>query len=181
MSDLPPSLPDTDRDREVLLRRAVRLAGETGRARAAPTGDLFLTVRLGTRELYGIPYGDLEEIVRPRGITQVPCTPDYVAGVMSRRGQLIAILSLARLLPMEGREEAGDDARVVVVRAAGMTVGLLVDGVEGNDHWIPGALSPAPPSPGVRDAAWIAGIHDGRVAMLDTKALLDGISMEEMR
>lgn len=177
MSDTPDFSP---RDREVLHRRAVRLAGAAERERAAPTGELFLTVRLGARELYGIPYGHLDEIVRPRGLTPVPCTPDFVAGVLSRRGQLLAILSLRRLLPMEGRDEPGDDARIVVVRGGGITVGLLVDGIEGNDHGDHGALSPAPPSPGVRDPAWIAGIHNGRVAMLDIEALLGGIATEDL-
>ncbi|MDP2809059.1 MAG: chemotaxis protein CheW [Rhodocyclaceae bacterium] len=177
----PPTLPSSPRDREVLRRRAVRLAGVADPARAAPVGELFLIVRLGAAELYGIPYAHMDEIVRPRGLTPVPCTPDFVAGVLSRRGHLITVLSLCRLLPMEGREEAGDDARIAIIRTEGMTVGLLVDAVEGNDRWTPGALSPALPSPGVRDPSWIAGIHDGRVAMLDIESLLAVISKEEMR
>ena len=175
------TLPSSPRDREVLRRRAVRLACESDQARAAPAGELFLVVRLGAGELYGIPYAHMEEIVRPRGLTPVPGTPDFVAGVLSRRGHLVTVLSLRRLLPMEGREEAGGDARIAFIRGAGLAVGLLVDGVEGNDRWISGALSPAPPSPGVRDPAWISGIHDGRVAMLDIESLLAGISNEEMR
>lgn len=175
----PPRLPSSPRDREILHRRAVRLANEVERARPAEVGALFLTVRLGAGELYGIPYHHLEEIIRPRGITPVPCTPDYVAGVLPRRGQLITVLSLARLLPMAGREANEAEARVVVVQAAGMTVGVLVDAVEGNDHRDPGELSPAPPSPGVRDPAWIAGLHGGRIAMLNIEALLRGLSIEE--
>lgn len=179
MTEPPILLPDSPREREVLHHRAVRLAGETGTGHASPAGELFLVVRLGARELYGIPYSRMEEIIRPRGLTPVPCAPRHVAGVLSRRGHLITILSLRDLLPMEGRGEAGDESRVAVVRAAGMTVGLLVDGVEGNDHWHPDALAHAPPSPGIRDASWIAGIHDGRVAMLDLENLLAGISVIE--
>jgi purine-binding chemotaxis protein CheW len=174
-----PRLPASPRDRDILRRRAVRLANEAERARPVAVGELFLSVRLGSGELYGIPYRHLEEIVRPRGITPVPCTPDHIAGVMPRRGQLITVVALARLLPMAGRETVEAEARVVVVRAAGMTVGMLVDGVDGNDRWDPGELAPAPPSPGVRDAAWIDGIHAGRVAMLNMDALLQGLSIEE--
>ena len=175
-----PSLPAGQREREVLHRRAARLASEPARASQAPAGELFLAVRLGARELYGIPYAHLEEIVRPRGLTPVPCTPAFIAGVLSRRGQLITVLSLRHLLPMDGREDSGDDARAVIIRTAGLTLGLLVDGIEGNDHWDAAALAPAPPSPGVRDPGWIAGIHDGRVAMLDINNLLSGITLEEM-
>lgn len=171
--------PESERERGILRRRAVRLAGEGRRARAEQGCDLFLAVRLGRGERYGIPYAQVQEIVRPRSLTPVPCTPPSVAGVFQRHGQLLAALSLRALLPMAGREEGGDEAWVVIVGAAGMTVGLLVDGIEGNEHWAPAALTPAPPSPSVRDPAWIAGIHDGRVAMLNLDALLASLSMEE--
>ena len=178
MTDTAITLPDSPRDREILRRRAIRLASETGKTGTADRGELFLAVRLGAGELYGIPYACLEEIIRPRGLTRVPGSPGFIAGVLSRRGQLIAVVSLRELFPMADREEPGDEARVVVVRSASLTVGLLVDGVEGNGHWDAAGLNPAPPSTGVRDPSWIAGIHDGRVAMLAMDNLLAGISIE---
>ncbi|MDA8383990.1 MAG: chemotaxis protein CheW [Betaproteobacteria bacterium] len=171
--------PDSPREREVLHRRAVRLACEQEREREAPAGELFLSVRLGTAERYGIPYAQVDEIVRPRGLTPVPCTPPVVAGVLSRRGQLTTVLSLRQMLPMEGRDAGAEEGRVVVVRAAGMTVGLLVDDVDGHQYWQAGHLTPALPSPGILNPAWILGIHDGTTALLNLDALIKSLSIEE--
>ncbi len=174
-----PEIPDSPHARAVLHRRAVRLAseGEQARdqARRAPRGDLFLAVRLGAREHYGIPYRWLDEIARPRGVTKVPGTPAFVAGVMARRGQLLAVLDLARLLRVVGNEECGEDneeTRLVLVSAAGYSVGLRVAEVLGNDRYRIESLGPPLPGTASGEENWITGIHAGRLAMLDLEALL---------
>lgn len=167
-----PLLPDTPRAQAILHRRAVRLACETDKGREAPRGELFLAVRLGARERYGIPYRWLDEIVRPRGLTPVPGTEPFVVGVMARRGRLITVLDLARLLQIE----AGDDdeeTRVVVVSAAELNVGLRVAEVIGNDRCDPGALGPPLPHADAIDQGWISGVHAGQLTMLDLAALLN--------
>ncbi|MDO9227607.1 MAG: chemotaxis protein CheW [Pseudomonadota bacterium] len=169
-------IPDSPHARAVLHRRAVRLASETDHARQTPRGDLFLAVRLGAREHYGIPYRWLDEIVRPRGLTPVPGTPPFVAGVMPRRGKLLAVLDLARLLRVEAANEdasvSNEETRLVMVSAAGYSVGLRVAEVLGNDRYRAESLGPALPGAAAGEEHWITGIHAGRLAMLDLEALL---------
>ncbi|MBI4742164.1 MAG: CheW domain-containing protein [Betaproteobacteria bacterium] len=177
MPDLPPAppLPNSPREKEILRRRAQRLACEPERQREAARGELFLAVRLGASERYGIPYRHLDEIMRPRGITPVPCTPPHVAGVISRHGVLIAVLALKQLFQVEPSDGSGE-SRIVVVHAHGITLGLLVDEVIGNDRFVPGSLGPALPSPGVHKLEFVAGIHAGEVTMIDIEAVLGNIS-----
>jgi len=170
-------LPDSPREKEILRRRAQRLACEPERQREAARGELFLAVRLGASERYGIPYRHLDEIMRQRGITPVPCTPPHIAGVVSRHGTLIAVLALKQLFQVEPSDGGGDESRIVVVHAHGITLGLLVDEVIGNDRFVPGSLGPALPSPGVRKLEFVAGIHAGEVTMLDIEAVLGNISV----
>ncbi len=172
MQEHPQSL-DSDHARAILHRRALRLANETDHAQQAPRGDLFLALRLGTRERYGIPYRWLDEIVRPRGITPVPGTPPFVAGVMARRGQLLVVLDLALLLGIESSEEDAD-TRLVMVSAAGYRVGLRVAEIIGNDRYRTDSLGPilSGTATGTGTKNWISGIHAGKLAMLDLDALL---------
>lgn len=173
-------LPDTPRAREVLRARAIRLASERDRGEDADRGELFLSVRLGAREHYGIPYRNLEEIARPRGLTPVPRAPGHIAGIINRQGRLITVLAMTRLIPVDPDPTAdADTRRIVVVRGAGLTVGLLVDEVLGNDHYHPDRLGASLPSPGLREPVRVAGVHDGRVAMLDIEAMLAGLAGPE--
>ncbi len=160
---------DTEYARAILHRRALRLANESDQTRQAPRGELFLALRLGNRERYGIPYRWLDEIVRPRGITPVPGTPPFVAGVTPRHGQWLAVLDLARLLGIESSEEDAD-TRLVMVSAAGYRVGLRVAEVIGNDHYRVETLGPV--LSGTGNTPWISGVHAGKLAMLDLEALL---------
>lgn len=171
MTDTSP-LPDSPRAQAILHRRAVRLACETEQGREAPRGELFLAVRLGPRERYGIPYRWLDEIVRPRGLTPVPGTEPFVMGVMARRGRLISVLDLARLMGIEPGEE-DTETRVVVVSAADLNVGLRVAEVIGNERHDPGALGPPLPHADAIGPDWISGVHAGQLTMLDLAALLN--------
>jgi len=166
----PTLLPDTPRAATVLRQRAVRLASEKDPRDKAPPGELFLAVRLGAREHYGIPYRWLDEITRPRGLTPVLGAPAFVAGVMARHGRLLAVLDLARLLRLD---MGGTDAEgpVVMVNAAHLRVGLRVDDVIGNDRYVTNALAPLPQETAAR-APWMTGIHGGQLTMLDLDALL---------
>jgi len=126
---------------------------------------------VGSRERYGIPYRWLDEIVRPRGITPVPGTPSFVAGVMPRRGQLLAVLDLAQLLGIETSEDDAD-TRLAMVSAAGYRVGLRVAEVIGNDRYRAESLGPVLSGSGSGNNHWVSGIHAGALAMLDLEALL---------
>lgn len=165
-----PRFPDSPHARAILHRRAVRLACESEQAGRAARSELFLAIRLGARERYGLPYRWIDEIVRPRGLTPVPGTPPFIAGVMARRGRLLTILDLAQLLAIEHIPET-EDTRLVMVRAAGYHVGLRVAEVIGNDHFQAELLGQAPGS-GL-DNQYISGIQGGQLAMLDLEALLN--------
>ncbi len=170
MSENVPAL-SSAHDRAILHRRAVRLACENEPTRQAPRGDLFLAVRLGAREHYGIPYRWLDEIVRPFGVTPVPGTPAFVLGVMARRGKLLAVLDLAHLLHIESGEDDAE-TRLVMVSAAGYSVGLRVAEVIGNDRYRAEALGPIMPGAAAGEEHWSSGIHAGQLTMLDLDALL---------
>lgn len=166
----PSLLPDTPRAAAVLRQRAVRLAGERDARDKAPPGELFLAVRLGARERYGIPYRWLDEVTRPRGLTAVPGAPAFVAGVMARHGRLVAVLDLARLLRLE-TGETDPHGPIVMVNTASLRVGLRVDDVIGNDRYVANALAPLPQETAAR-APWLSGIHAGELTMLDLDTLL---------
>lgn len=170
MSDQRDHMPHGERERELLRRRAQRLACEQDR-RQVEIGELFLETRIDGGGHFGVPYRVLMEVLRPRELTPVPSTPAFVAGVIPRRGDLIAAIDLGMLLA--GRACAmGDEARLVVVRSQNMTVGLLVDEVVGNVRYTSESLTP--PIQG----RFVSGIHAGNTALLDMEEMLSHVRLQ---
>lgn len=93
--------------------------------------DEVVVVRLcGSR--YALPMSAVAEVGRPPTLTRVPGLPAWLAGVANWRGRVLAVLDLRPLLagvvaPLDRR------ARLVVLNRAGVTVGLLTEGVDGTN------------------------------------------------
>lgn len=134
--------------------------------------DQYLRFRLGAVELYGIPYQYLEELLYVGNLARVPCTPVFVAGVVNHRGELLTILDIKQFFRMPATALT-DEARIIVVRHAGMHAGLLVDAVDGNEEYLDSELSPPLSSEGVSNMEYVLGIHAGNVTLLNLKALLE--------
>lgn len=133
----------------------------------------ILVVRLGT-EQYAFEAG-LARDIRPGGrITPVPGVPDWVAGVTSRRGQILSVLDLARFLGLPGDSTSGSRP-MATVSTPDMELVLLVDEVLAVETlplarlWEPGSPLVALPGEYVQGAVeWDTGL----LVVLDLPALL---------
>lgn len=109
------------------LARALREQGD-------PAGSLnIVTFTLG-KEKFGIELKHLKE-VQPLACLNwslVPCTPEFVVGVVNIRGRLCSVMDLAAFLGLRGRHVTGE-SHVLLVRAGGedggqvMELGLISD------------------------------------------------------
>ena len=80
----------------------------------------------------GLSIADVKETIEPRPLTRVFLVPDFVAGLMNLRGEVLAVLDLSLLLGL-GERPLDAASRILVLRgrAPGRPVaaGLLVDGI----------------------------------------------------
>lgn len=172
-------MPQDAATRRVLEERA-RMVAKPVSGQQHVTRGQYLRFRLGAVERYGIPYPYLEELLYVGNLARVPCTPAFVAGVVNHRGELLTVLDLKQFFRMPERA-ADDEARIVVVKHAGMRTGLLVDGVDGNEEYHDAELFPPLSSDGVSNMNYVQGIHQGCVAMLNLEALLDDPALRVQR
>ena len=85
--------------------------------------------RIGHRYLVsGI--NEVNEILTPPALTIVPGTRGWLLGVANVRGNLVPVIDLKQYLEGE-RTQLTDASRVLLVRQAGGSVGLLIDEVLG--------------------------------------------------
>lgn len=79
-------------------------------------------------EEYALPIVDIQEIIKVPVVTELPRAHSAVLGIVSLRGTIVPIVDLRRLLRLaEG--QVTRQTRILVARADGDPVGLLVDRV----------------------------------------------------
>ncbi|MDQ2103147.1 chemotaxis protein CheW [Azospirillum isscasi] len=106
-----------------------------------------------------LPLDGVLEILRPPALVPIPLGPPSLEGLARRRGAVLPVIGLRRVLGLAGAD-AGERkaARLLIVRHNGQPVGLLVDrvsglsSVEGNRIADAGAV----PDPSI-DAELLAG------------------------
>lgn len=164
---------------------------ETEAASEPEEAHELLGFTLGPEE-YGIEIQWIEEIIKPRPVTEVPRVPDYIPGLISLRGRIIPIVDLQRRLRLPpsgpgraGKPENPDVGRIIVVSdpATKQPFGLRVGEVTEVIRLPFKELEPPPPTVG-GDVGFITGVgwvREKMVIMLNLKELLKLESAAEPR
>lgn len=133
----------------------------------------YLTFRLGAEE-YGVEIDRVREVMRSPPITEVPRAPHGVLGVITVRGEVVAVFDPRSRLGLPPGVDAGT-GRVVIVDDGAGPCGLLVDGVSSVVRLPRGSVEPCPQGIGGQSADCLAGIgrdEDRLFTLLDLGALL---------
>lgn len=105
--------------------QALRLDSSGGQAQSW-TG---LGFRLGT-QWFVAPREDVREVIAPPRTTRVPNAQRWLTGLANVRGELLAIVDLARFFDLPPSDNVRGQ-RVLVLNSKRMPVGLLVDEIAG--------------------------------------------------
>jgi len=81
-------------------------------------------------ENYCIHITRIKEVIRLPDVTRVPLAPSFVKGVINLRGEIVSVLDIREFFGLIQSEKI-TDPRVVITDAAGYSVGILADSVEG--------------------------------------------------
>lgn len=90
----------------------------------------ILLFSLGTREIFGINVFKVREVGRTPHITKTPNMPQGVEGLISLRGNVIPVLSLASFFHLEGNIPSGLGQTMMVAEYSKRTLGFLVHEVD---------------------------------------------------
>ena len=94
------------------------------------TGEMVQLVNFRLRdEEFGLDIGSVREITRVTDITHIPEAPSFIYGVTNLRGQVIAVIDLAKQFGLAPQQDLPETAKIVVTEIKGQTVGMLVDEV----------------------------------------------------
>ena len=80
------------------------------------------------KEEYGSDINHIKEIIKFPHITRIPKTPDFIKGIMSLRGQVIAVIDLRKRLDFSENPDL-QPQHVLIVEGEDFSVGMIVDEV----------------------------------------------------
>jgi purine-binding chemotaxis protein CheW len=123
---------------------------------------------------YALPSDDIQQLEMVSAPTPVPNAPDFVDGVVSVRGQVIPAVSLRARF---GFPRAAHDvrSRLVIVRALGRTVGLVVDSAREFATIPPESIKPLPDGVSGLSGRYLRGVAqkgDRLMLVVDVRELL---------
>ena len=81
-----------------------------------------------SREWYGVEIRKVKEVIRVTKITYLPSSPEYIAGIVNLRGNILSVTDLKRILGLP-YEEPTEKTRIIAVELGILETGLLVDEV----------------------------------------------------
>lgn len=80
-------------------------------------------------EEFGVGIEDVNSIERMMEIFKIPNTPDYIEGMINLRGKIHTIINLRKRFHMADKE-FDEENRIIIVKASGSAIGLIVDSVK---------------------------------------------------
>ncbi len=93
-------------------------------------GDEIQLVNFRLRnEEFGVDISSVIEITEVGDISRIPEAPSFIQGLTNLRGQVIAVIDLAKQFGLVPQENLPESARIMVTEVSGQKVGMLVDEV----------------------------------------------------
>jgi purine-binding chemotaxis protein CheW len=130
----------------------------------------YIKFKLGKKELYGIPYKNIKEVVGNFMLTPIPNLPTYIAGIINLRGSLIAVINLKIFFSITDVEES-NNLQIIIVNKGDMIVGILVDYLVGSEVYDPSSLDLPMLSKSIAPE-FIVGINQGNTAIINVEMIL---------
>ncbi|MBI5237982.1 MAG: chemotaxis protein CheW [Deltaproteobacteria bacterium] len=126
---------------------------------------------------YAFEITEAFEVMKPKEYTEVPLTPDFIKGVISVRGEMVALIDLKARLNIPGLQGEGvaRPPRILIAGHEEHRAGFLVDGIGGvrelPDSSLKDAAGAGVKLNGFAKASALLG--GNRLVVLDLKKLLD--------
>lgn len=124
---------------------AVSLPVAEGVSGTGVGSDQFLTFEL-SGEIYGVSLARVREIIGLGTMTRIPMMPEFIAGVVNLRGNVLPVIDLAHRLGFPSSQRTKRSSIVIIELEGEMTMalGMIVDAVHDVLEFDVSALEPAP-------------------------------------
>jgi purine-binding chemotaxis protein CheW len=157
-----------DKLKAILAERAKALTKSNHQQTGASTQHVVFVL---ANETYGIPIEYIAEVQPLRDVTPVPCTPNFVVGVINIRGSIYSVIDIRSLFGVPSAERT-ESTKVILVRGGGMELGILADDVKGAASVLLTDVKPVLASHAAAKEEYIQGVTQDMMTILNLDVLL---------
>jgi purine-binding chemotaxis protein CheW len=165
--------PSADQRRSILEARARAVAQSPPAAIAAGEGLDVVEFELAQVH-YAVDAAFVREVQALKGLTDLPCTPPFVSGIINVHGRIIAVIDLKSLLELP-ESGTSDLNKVIILQRGEVEFGILAERIIGAQR-VPlsqlQASQAGPPVIGARLSRCLRGVAPGRLLVLDAQRLM---------
>ena len=161
---------EAETERTLLKQRARDLARVP--EKVAQTSGMIEVVEFElSGERYAFELAHVREVCALREITPVPCTPDFVVGIVNLRGKILTVIDLRKFfaLPAAGITQLN---QIVILEDGRTRVGILVDAISRAQSVPVEKLQASLPTLGGIRTDYLRGVTPAQMAVLDAARIL---------
>lgn len=121
-------------------------------------------------EKYALEAEYIESVIALKRFTDLPCTPDYILGVINVQGKILAVIDIKKLfkLPEKGITNLN---RVIILSYKGIEFGVLTDEIIGREEVPLSEIQKKLPNIGGIKSDLVRGVSKDRVIIINTREL----------
>ncbi len=160
-----------DKDKEILIERANKVAGRKGNNTLITESTISVVDFLLIPEKFAIEEKYISEVLSLKEITSIPGTPAFVMGVINLRGKIVSIINLKTLFNLKERGLT-ELNKVIILKDENMEFGIVADSISGNKTIDLQTLSLPPLTLNTIDSENIKGITPDGLILLNAANLL---------
>jgi len=162
--------PSREKKTEILRSRAEELARPDNSVNKADSFCEVLGFMLA-HEKYALELPYIREVYPLKELTPVPCTPDFVLGIINFRGQILSVIDFKKIFALPARD-IDEQNRVIVLYSDDMEFGILADSIIGTSSvQISDIQSSLPTLTGIL-SEYLKGVTRDRVIILNGEKIL---------
>ncbi|HQS58333.1 MAG: chemotaxis protein CheW [Gallionellales bacterium 35-53-114] len=164
------TLPDAEQTQRILKARALAL-GRNSEAEEATGEHIEVVEFVLAQERYAVETRHVRDVYPLVQLTPVPCTPNFVLGVVNLRSEILSVIDIRKFFDMP-EKGLTDLNKVIVLESASMCFGILADAIAGVRQIAVTDIQPSLPTlTGIREE-YLQGVTPGRTVILDAGKLL---------
>jgi len=165
---------------EAILKRRAEALARSAELDASYQRTALLVFRVG-QFWYAVRTEEVREIAQDLAVTEIPCVPPFVRGVVSIRGEIVSVTDAAALMEVARDGQTADSSTAIVLENAECVTALVVDEVGGIIDVPDSGVEPPLPHLAPTQAEFVGAtvfLGDRLVSLLNVDRILQSVGAD---